>query len=189
MRALAILFSFAFTLQGFATHILGGEMSYTYLGNDDYFVTLTLYRDCGPDNVNNTALDFQAAIGIFNSSGSLVNTVHFDLPGELNVPVVLINPALGRAAQHLRQNGHLFRHHPPAFRHWRIYTYLPALLPLTRGHQHHQYARTGNDRNGASAGPGHHRGQQLARFPIRPAHGASFGPDLRVGPTGGGPRR
>lgn len=94
MRALAILFSFAFTLQGFATHILGGEMSYTYLGNDDYFVTLTLYRDCGPDNVNNTALDFQAAIGIFNSSGSLVNTVHFDLPGELNVPVVVINPCL-----------------------------------------------------------------------------------------------
>lgn len=94
MRALAILFSFVFTLQGFATHILGGEMSYTYLGNDDYFVTLTLYRDCGPDNVNNTALDFQAAIGIFNSSGSLVNTVHFDLPGELNVPVVVINPCL-----------------------------------------------------------------------------------------------
>ncbi|MBP9159811.1 MAG: PKD domain-containing protein, partial [Flavobacteriales bacterium] len=94
MRALAILFSFVFTLQGFATHILGGEMSYTYLGDDDYFVTLTLYRDCGPDNVNNTALDFQAAIGIFNSSGSLVNTVHFDLPGELNVPVVVINPCL-----------------------------------------------------------------------------------------------
>lgn len=94
MRVLAILFSFTLALQGFATHILGGEMSYTYQGNDDYFVTLTLYRDCGPDNTNNTALDFQAAIGIFNSNGVLVNTVHFNLPGEMNVPVVVTNPCL-----------------------------------------------------------------------------------------------
>lgn len=77
-----------------ATHILGGEMSYAYLGNDDYQVTLVLYRDCGPDNVNNTALDFQAAIGVFNSAGMLVQTVHFTLPSEVNVPVVVTNPCL-----------------------------------------------------------------------------------------------
>ena len=61
-------------LHGFASHILGGEMYYTYIGNDNYQVTLRLYRDCGPSNTNNTALDAQAAIGIFSSSGVLVNT-------------------------------------------------------------------------------------------------------------------
>lgn len=69
-------------------------MSYTYLGNDDYQVTLVLYRDCGPDNTNNTPLDFQAVIGIFNSSGTWLNTSYFNLPTEQNVPVVVTNPCL-----------------------------------------------------------------------------------------------
>lgn len=69
-------------------------MYYTYLGNDDYQVTLRLYRDCGPDNTNNTALDATAAIGIFNSADLLVNTVTFYLPSEANMPVVTGNPCL-----------------------------------------------------------------------------------------------
>lgn len=81
-------------LQGFATHILGGEMYYTYLGNDNYQVTLRLYRDCGPANSNNTQLDNQAAIGIFNSAGALVQTVHFNLPTETTMPVIVDNPCL-----------------------------------------------------------------------------------------------
>jgi gliding motility-associated-like protein len=94
MRSLLITALLACSQQAFATHILGGEMQYTYLGNDDYQVTLVLYRDCGPDNINGTALDFQAAIGVFNSSGSLVNTLHFTLPMEVDMPVVVVNPCL-----------------------------------------------------------------------------------------------
>ncbi|MCB0758525.1 MAG: PKD domain-containing protein [Flavobacteriales bacterium] len=94
MRPVLIALFLACSLHGFATHILGGEMSYTYLGNDNYQVTLRLYRDCGPANTNNTALDPQAAIGIFNSNGVLVNTVHFNLPSESTMPVVVTNPCL-----------------------------------------------------------------------------------------------
>lgn len=94
MRSLLLPFFLAMALPGFATHILGGEMSYTYLGNDNYQVTLRLYRDCGPSNTNNTALDATAAIGIFNSNGLLVNTVHFNLPMETTMPVVVDNPCL-----------------------------------------------------------------------------------------------
>lgn len=94
MRALLTSLLVACTLHGFATHILGGEMSYTYLGNDNYQVTLRLYRDCGPDNTQNTALDAIAHIGIFNSNGGLVQTVNFTLPSEVNVPVVVNNPCL-----------------------------------------------------------------------------------------------
>ncbi|MEO5585060.1 MAG: PKD domain-containing protein [Flavobacteriales bacterium] len=94
MRTTLLTIFLICSLHGFATHILGGEMYYTYIGNDNYQVTLRLYRDCGPSNTNNTALDAQAAIGVFNSSGVLVNTVHFNLPAETTLPVVVSNPCL-----------------------------------------------------------------------------------------------
>ncbi len=81
-------------LHSFATHIVGGEMYYTSLGNDDYQVTLKLYRDCGPGNTNNTALDPQAAIGVYNSTNGLYTTTTFFLPAELSVPLDLGNPCL-----------------------------------------------------------------------------------------------
>ncbi|MCO5276039.1 MAG: PKD domain-containing protein [Flavobacteriales bacterium] len=90
---LSILF-LCCTMPCWATHILGGEMYYTYLGNDNYQVTLRLYRDCGPDNTNNASLDLTAAIGIFNSAGVLINTVSFILPSETTMPVVVDNPCL-----------------------------------------------------------------------------------------------
>lgn len=94
MRSALLTLVLLCALHTSATHILGGEMYYTYLGNDDYQVTLRLYRDCGPDNVNNTALDATAIIGIFNSSGVLLNTVTFYLPMEVNMPVSTDNPCL-----------------------------------------------------------------------------------------------
>jgi gliding motility-associated-like protein len=81
-------------LHGFATHIVGGEIYYTYLGNDDYQVTLKLYRDCGPGNTNNTALDAQAAIGVYNSTNGFYTTASFLLPAEVSVPLDLGNPCL-----------------------------------------------------------------------------------------------
>ncbi|MBL7918106.1 MAG: PKD domain-containing protein [Bacteroidia bacterium] len=41
--AIAFLISISFS---FATHIVGGELYYRYLGNSKYRVTLKLYRDC-----------------------------------------------------------------------------------------------------------------------------------------------
>lgn len=94
MRSTFLFFFLACFVQSYATHILGGEMYYTYLGNDNYQVTLRLYRDCGPENTNNTALDPQAAIGVFNSSGVLINTVMFTLPQETTLQFVVTNPCL-----------------------------------------------------------------------------------------------
>lgn len=81
-------------MPGMATHILGGTMYYSSLGNDNYQITLVLYRDCGPGNTNNTALDNPAPIGIYNSNGTLVQTTQFYLPGEVTMPVVVDNPCL-----------------------------------------------------------------------------------------------
>lgn len=83
-----------------ATHIVGGDMYYTYIGNNgfgdaQYEVTLTVYRDCGPDNVNNTGFDENAQIGVYDSGdGSQYNSFAMDLgSAEIDwVPVELENP-------------------------------------------------------------------------------------------------
>lgn len=94
MRKLFVASFLLLALCGHATHIVGGEIYYAALGNDDYQVTLKLYRDCGAGNTNNTALDFSATIGVFNSSGSYYSSSTFYLPSELNVPLDLNNPCL-----------------------------------------------------------------------------------------------
>lgn len=77
-----------------ATHIVGGEISYECLGNDDYFVTLKVYRDCGPTNTNNTQFDNVAPLGIYTSSGVLVSVENLPFPGANLVPVIITNPCL-----------------------------------------------------------------------------------------------
>ena len=69
-----ILFSLFF-LPVSATHIVGGDMFYEYLGNDQYRVVLNVYRDCltgvsGFDNI--------AHVGVYNGS-SLVTTLEMPL--------------------------------------------------------------------------------------------------------------
>ena len=50
--------------EAFATHAMGGELTYTCLGNNQYLVTLNFYRDCNgvaaPTNCNN-GLEFTVA--------------------------------------------------------------------------------------------------------------------------------
>ncbi len=57
-----------FALPLYATHIIGGELSYKYVGNDSFLITLDLYRDCG--NINNETFELPYAnIGIFTANG------------------------------------------------------------------------------------------------------------------------
>lgn len=77
-----------------ATHIVGGEMYYEDLGNNEYLITLIVYRDCDPNsNTNNTDFDPSASLGIYQS-GELFDAIFIDLQ-QSNVefvPVVLDNP-------------------------------------------------------------------------------------------------
>lgn len=80
----AILFTITFLLGVFsaqATHLVGGEMTYEYLGNDEYRITLMVYRDCSPDNTNETGFDDDAAIGIFEN-GALFTSVSVPIDTE-----------------------------------------------------------------------------------------------------------
>ena len=59
-------------ISSFASHIVGGEMNYKYLGNGNYKITLTVYRDC----INGRApFDNPASIGFFDDRGNLINIV------------------------------------------------------------------------------------------------------------------
>ncbi|MEO8589603.1 MAG: hypothetical protein ABI432_09555, partial [Flavobacteriales bacterium] len=94
MRSCLMLMACLFAMGSMATHIIGGEMYYDHLGGNQYRVTLNLYRDCGPDNVNGTGFDLQAQIAVYNSVGVLQFSQLLDDPGELPVPVVLNDPCL-----------------------------------------------------------------------------------------------
>lgn len=65
-----------------ASHIVGGEMSYVCLGDDQYEITLKVYRDC----FNGLApFDNPTSITIYNANGVLVSGI----PGGNPVPITL----------------------------------------------------------------------------------------------------
>jgi gliding motility-associated-like protein len=77
-----------------ATHISGGEMTYTYLGNNQYRVDLTIFRDCSPNNTLGTGFDDIAYVGAFRPNGLFVFSFEMDLIGATTdfIPVNLENP-------------------------------------------------------------------------------------------------
>lgn len=89
---LLILFVFAFpALRCFATHIVGGEMNYHYIANNQYEVTLTVYRDCfnGVPPFDNPAI-----IGVYDQSSNLVSTTQVFITHQQSVPNVINSPCL-----------------------------------------------------------------------------------------------
>ncbi len=78
-----------------ATHIVGGEINYRCLGNDDYEIYMTVYRDC----INGVPyFDTPAAIGVFDVNNNLVYDLRVPLmaddtlPGFLNDPCFVVPP-------------------------------------------------------------------------------------------------
>jgi gliding motility-associated-like protein len=81
---------FLFSIKGYSTHIVGGEIYYDCLGGNNYRITLKLYRDC----INGVApYDNPASIGVFNSAGALIKNLLVSFPGSTPVTNNL-NPCL-----------------------------------------------------------------------------------------------
>lgn len=79
------LFSFLFIPSISATHILGGSISYEYLGNDLYNIRLEVLRDCYNGNPH-AWFDDPASIGIFDENNNLVQ--------ELLAPLSEVNDTI-----------------------------------------------------------------------------------------------
>jgi gliding motility-associated-like protein len=91
IRIAGILFLLIFgsLLSASATHIIGGEMYYECLGNNQYKITLKVYRDC----FNGQApFDDPANITIWDGNGNFVQNVSIPFPGSTNVPFIAGNP-------------------------------------------------------------------------------------------------
>lgn len=75
-----------------ATHIVGGEITYKCLGNDQYEITLSVYRDCYNGQ---PYFDQPAIIGIYRADWTLYkkDTVLIDFVSG-TLPIVLTNPCL-----------------------------------------------------------------------------------------------
>lgn len=73
-----------------ATHIVGGELYYDYLGNNQYRITLKVYKDCSPGVT--TPFDNPAYLTIFNSNHVAIQTLNLNLPPITNVPFTPGNP-------------------------------------------------------------------------------------------------
>lgn len=82
-----------FSLNLSATHIVGGEITYECLGNNQYRVNLSVYRDC----YNGVPwFDNPAALGIYDANWNLVQNVSMFLNNANNdtLPIILTNPCL-----------------------------------------------------------------------------------------------
>ena len=94
MKYLKLIFVLAlFPLSLHATHIVGGEMNYTCLGDNQYEITLTIFRDCYNGNPN-AWFDDPASIGVFNSDNLLLQEILIPLMGNDTLDPVLSNECL-----------------------------------------------------------------------------------------------
>lgn len=75
--------------KGKATHIVGGEIYYNYLGSNTYKITLKLYRDC---LTGLAPYDDPATVFIFNSSGTFIDSLVIPFPGSNVIPPTINNP-------------------------------------------------------------------------------------------------
>ncbi|GJM31344.1 MAG: hypothetical protein DHS20C18_03450 [Saprospiraceae bacterium] len=76
-----------------ATHIVGGEMNYTCLGNDQYEITLTIFRDCFYGDPN-AWFDDPASIGVFNQNNELLQNILVPLMNNDTLAPVLSSECL-----------------------------------------------------------------------------------------------
>ena len=92
MKLLIIILSFFLGFQLYASHIVGGEMYYDCLGNNQYKVTIKVYRDC---NSSGASFDNPLFLGVFNkATNARIQTINVGFPGSINLPVTFNNPCV-----------------------------------------------------------------------------------------------
>jgi gliding motility-associated-like protein len=75
----------------FASHIVGGDIYYDYLGNNNYRIHVVIFRDC---NSTGAGFDDPLQVGIYNSSNNLVQSVSINFPGSQILPIIFDNPCI-----------------------------------------------------------------------------------------------
>lgn len=88
---ITLLFVFLSFLSAHAAHLVGGEMDYECLGNNEYRIHLRIYRDC---NSNGADFDQLATITIYDINGNVVRNLQVSHGAEIRLPTSTNNPCL-----------------------------------------------------------------------------------------------
>ncbi|MCY7408772.1 MAG: gliding motility-associated C-terminal domain-containing protein [Chitinophagales bacterium] len=87
-----LLALFLFTHEAKAFHIIGGEIYYSCTGNNNYTITMIVYRDCS--NLNAAPFDNPASIAIYNADQTLYQALDVYYDSYTAVQPDLSNPCL-----------------------------------------------------------------------------------------------
>ena len=89
---LSVLFIVLGASSLWATHIVGGEITYRCLGNNNYEITLSVYRDCYNGE---PPFDNPASVGVFNQDSLRMDLrIPFIPNGDDTLNILLSNPCL-----------------------------------------------------------------------------------------------
>lgn len=77
-----------------ATHIVGGDFAYRYLGNDSFAVRLALYVDCFYGSPGAIREDAQAILGVFDSLGNFLESQSVTRTGPVRINSVSLDCVL-----------------------------------------------------------------------------------------------
>jgi len=87
-----------------ATHIVGGEIYYRCLGNNNYEITMKIYRDC---YLGQAGFDQPANLAIYQGTGNTPYVTLTAFPTITNIPVIIGNVQQQSVLQGLSTGWHL----------------------------------------------------------------------------------
>src|SRR3954468_20306992 len=126
MRSILAIFGFMVCTAIHATHIVGGEMLYDFLGKnaqgeDRYRVTLRIYRDCLNGQAQFDGISTSPALlTIRATSGELIGVLDIGKPVVVNIPRTINSNCIQAPTDVCLEEG--------------TYTYTIALLPRAGGY-------------------------------------------------------
>jgi len=90
MKIFVLFISLFMLLSTRASHIIGGDIYYDYLGSNNYRFYITLYRDC---NSTGAQYDDPLSLAVYiQNNPNPVQTLSVPFPGSINLPVIFNNP-------------------------------------------------------------------------------------------------
>jgi gliding motility-associated-like protein len=91
MKLISVLIFVLVLFSAKASHIVGGDIYYDYLGGNNYRFFITIYRDC---NSTGAAYDNPLILDVYLQNNNLINEVNIPFPGSVILPVVFNNPCV-----------------------------------------------------------------------------------------------
>lgn len=117
LLCIVILFSALINFKANASHIVGGEVYYDYLGSNNYKFYFVIYRDCAS---NGAAYDSPLPISVFNGNNVRISNHTITFPGSTVLPIQFTNPCITPPSGICTERA--------------IYTIVLNLPPLTSGY-------------------------------------------------------